>query len=417
VRRAYPKRPGAVEHIQTFDSMYYLLADGAASSTLVVTYSLALSSCQLVPPFVSNEFHDKSSISTRDAVYLLYSASSFVFIYSNLTPSGFVGQVLTSMAATDKDLRNQHIEDAFRSMSLEQGASYRNRSLSPARHKLVHSISADHSPSPKLRDRSLSPSRTQGRAAGDSPSSRTLSPKVMRKLGHRLSVDASTSPLTRPADDSQPYVRKNQSEDASSLSPAQARRGRTAHQIKSMDRSSRSPSVTDSSRTTTAESKQNETIENSKSSKSQGLDKKLKVEFNNLILQAKELEAQQDLRQAINLYQKANDLVPNDQIIKKLRKLHKLVEVDSDDFGFVVDSSAGVSRLDDVFYLSKNVYDSLLPHQREGLAWLWSVHNAKQSGGILGDDMVRPCDCYPRFEFFLSASVDFHYHDVVMCKF
>lgn len=37
--------------------------------------------------------------------------------------------------------------------------------------------------------------------------------------------------------------------------------------------------------------------------------------------------------------------------------------------------------------LSTQIFDYLMPHQREGLEWLWKLHQERDSGGILGDDM------------------------------
>eukprot|EP00042_Codosiga_hollandica_P056423 m.812556 g.812556 ORF g.812556 m.812556 type:complete len:1399 (+) comp59344_c0_seq2:163-4359(+) len=124
------------------------------------------------------------------------------------------------------------------------------------------------------------------------------------------------------------------------------------------------------------------------------IERKAKITFNNLIVEAKECESRSDLKHAITLYQQANDLIPNEKIVRKLRRLNASYqqELDAEEetrpaTQFEVDRSAGVCRLDDTFYLSTSTYDALFPHQREGVAWLWSIHNLPQHGGILGDDM------------------------------
>lgn len=34
-----------------------------------------------------------------------------------------------------------------------------------------------------------------------------------------------------------------------------------------------------------------------------------------------------------------------------------------------------------------DLFEFLLPHQREGVQWMWSLHQMKNGGGVLGDDM------------------------------
>ena len=37
--------------------------------------------------------------------------------------------------------------------------------------------------------------------------------------------------------------------------------------------------------------------------------------------------------------------------------------------------------------LPRRLYDRLFEYQREGVAWLWDLHNRVPHGGVLGDDM------------------------------
>ncbi|KAJ3412875.1 DNA excision repair protein ERCC-6-like [Chytridiales sp. JEL 0842] len=55
---------------------------------------------------------------------------------------------------------------------------------------------------------------------------------------------------------------------------------------------------------------------------------------------------------------------------------------------WTVDEDKGLAFLEGGFCILKSQYDRILPHQREGIAWMWSVHNNKQRvGGLLADDM------------------------------
>jgi SNF2 family DNA or RNA helicase len=48
--------------------------------------------------------------------------------------------------------------------------------------------------------------------------------------------------------------------------------------------------------------------------------------------------------------------------------------------------AAGGSVVEEPYKLPARILNKLYAHQREGLAWLWSLH-CKGTGGILGDDM------------------------------
>ena len=55
--------------------------------------------------------------------------------------------------------------------------------------------------------------------------------------------------------------------------------------------------------------------------------------------------------------------------------------------GFVRDTGMEGVALSGGFTLPAETYDRMFVHQREGVAWLWGLHQ-RQHGGILGDDMV-----------------------------
>jgi SNF2 family DNA or RNA helicase len=48
--------------------------------------------------------------------------------------------------------------------------------------------------------------------------------------------------------------------------------------------------------------------------------------------------------------------------------------------------AAGGSVVEEPYKLPARILNKLYAHQREGLAWLWSLH-CRGTGGILGDDM------------------------------
>ena len=116
--------------------------------------------------------------------------------------------------------------------------------------------------------------------------------------------------------------------------------------------------------------------------------KETKAQFNALVREAKQHEDNEEYGEALVLYQKAAALVPNEQISKKITKLTKRVNAARTVLpdGFVRDDGADVVILDDLFTLPTEMYNRLYPHQREGIQWLWSLHQS-DSGGILGDDM------------------------------
>ncbi len=56
--------------------------------------------------------------------------------------------------------------------------------------------------------------------------------------------------------------------------------------------------------------------------------------------------------------------------------------------GYTHVPSSDHCTLDGRLHVPMATYEHMFPHQREGVAWLWSLHKS-DAGGILGDDMVR----------------------------
>lgn len=123
--------------------------------------------------------------------------------------------------------------------------------------------------------------------------------------------------------------------------------------------------------------------------------KKKKKQFNGCIHQAKAQEEAGDFEAALKSYKTALALMPDhpklpNKIIKLVEKKDYLKSLENVGGGWQEDSDGGRVMLDahrsERFEMTKAIFDKLYPHQREGVAWMWSLFK-KNSGGILGDDM------------------------------
>jgi SNF2 family DNA or RNA helicase len=129
------------------------------------------------------------------------------------------------------------------------------------------------------------------------------------------------------------------------------------------------------------------------------------VEYNSLVKQAREFEGAGDISEAVKYYELAQEINDTDiKLSKKISKLRTLLVVRRQSMlqqqiiesteenpvqeGWEYDSEReNVVLLDHPeFSLSEKAYQTLLPYQREGVAWLCDLHMRAQ-GGILGDDM------------------------------
>lgn len=113
-----------------------------------------------------------------------------------------------------------------------------------------------------------------------------------------------------------------------------------------------------------------------------------KARFNRYVKRARLKEQDCLYQEAIALYRKALDIHESQKVLEKVASVQALRD-DRVDLGngFLRDDNAECCVLDDRFFLPTETYDSLYPHQREGVRWLYSLY-ADESGGILGDDMV-----------------------------
>jgi hypothetical protein len=133
--------------------------------------------------------------------------------------------------------------------------------------------------------------------------------------------------------------------------------------------------------------------------------KRNKVEYNSLIKQAQESETSGYFIEALKYYEKAQEIFDeNEKLRKKISKLRthlavkrqsilQQITIEMEEDQFVQDGWERDIRNDSYilkdhreFSLTTFSYETLLPYQREGVAWLCGLHFRAQ-GGILGDDM------------------------------
>ncbi|KAI2664801.1 DNA excision repair protein ERCC-6-like [Labeo rohita] len=92
-----------------------------------------------------------------------------------------------------------------------------------------------------------------------------------------------------------------------------------------------------------------------------------------------------DLHRALELFQLAYQLQPSDKQKKRIQAIQDLIKRDEEedeeeDEEFVNVNNSGLM-------LYKGLYDKLYDHQKEGVAFLYSLHRDGRKGGILADDM------------------------------
>ncbi|XP_016137348.1 DNA excision repair protein ERCC-6-like [Sinocyclocheilus grahami] len=100
--------------------------------------------------------------------------------------------------------------------------------------------------------------------------------------------------------------------------------------------------------------------------------------------EGKEAAMRGDLPHALELFQLAYQLQPSDKLKKRIQTIQGLIqrdeEEDEEENEFVDVNNSGLK-------LYKWLYDKLYDHQREGVAFLYSLHRDGRKGGILADDM------------------------------
>ncbi|KAK7164343.1 hypothetical protein R3I94_002904 [Phoxinus phoxinus] len=100
--------------------------------------------------------------------------------------------------------------------------------------------------------------------------------------------------------------------------------------------------------------------------------------------EGKEAAMRGELPRALELFQLAYQLQPSDKLKKRVQAIQDLIqrdeEEDEEEEEFVDVNDSGLK-------LYKGLYDKLYDHQKEGVAFLYSLHRDGRKGGILADDM------------------------------
>ncbi|XP_006896070.1 PREDICTED: DNA excision repair protein ERCC-6-like [Elephantulus edwardii] len=100
------------------------------------------------------------------------------------------------------------------------------------------------------------------------------------------------------------------------------------------------------------------------------------------VKEAKEAVKNGDLDEAFKLFNLAKDIFPNKKVMSRIKKiqeaLEELAEHGDDEFTDVC--SCGL-------LLYRELHDQLFEHQKEGVAFLYSLYREGRRGGILADDM------------------------------
>ncbi|KAM9180858.1 LOW QUALITY PROTEIN: DNA excision repair protein ERCC-6-like [Dugong dugon] len=100
------------------------------------------------------------------------------------------------------------------------------------------------------------------------------------------------------------------------------------------------------------------------------------------VKQAKEATKNGDLEEALKLFNLAKDIFPNAKVLSRIRKiqeaLEELAEHGDDEFTDVCNCG---------LLLYRELHNQLFEHQKEGVAFLYSLYRDGRKGGILADDM------------------------------
>ncbi|XP_036267307.1 DNA excision repair protein ERCC-6-like [Pipistrellus kuhlii] len=99
------------------------------------------------------------------------------------------------------------------------------------------------------------------------------------------------------------------------------------------------------------------------------------------VKEAKEATKNGDLEEALKLFNLAKDIFPNEKVMSRIQKLQEALEelADGDDeFTDVCNSG---------LLLYRELHNQLFEHQKEGVAFLYSLYRDGRKGGILADDM------------------------------
>ncbi|XP_074159190.1 LOW QUALITY PROTEIN: DNA excision repair protein ERCC-6-like [Sminthopsis crassicaudata] len=104
--------------------------------------------------------------------------------------------------------------------------------------------------------------------------------------------------------------------------------------------------------------------------------------YQKYIKEAKEAAKNGNLKEALKLFLLSKRFFPNDKVLSQIQKLQEALEelsIEGDD-EFVDVCNSGLM-------LYRELHDRLFEHQKEGVAFLYSLYKERKKGGILADDM------------------------------
>lgn len=100
------------------------------------------------------------------------------------------------------------------------------------------------------------------------------------------------------------------------------------------------------------------------------------------VKEAKEATKNGNLEEALKLFNLAKDIFPSAKVMSRIKKiqaaLEELADNGNDEFTYVCNSD---------LLLYRELYNQLFEHQKEGVAFLYSLYRDGRKGGILADDM------------------------------
>ncbi|XP_060105498.1 DNA excision repair protein ERCC-6-like [Heteronotia binoei] len=105
--------------------------------------------------------------------------------------------------------------------------------------------------------------------------------------------------------------------------------------------------------------------------------------YRRCVSQAKQEARNGNLEESIRLFREAHEIHPSEKLMVKVQKLEEALAslaLNQEDDGFVNVCQSGLM-------LYGEMHDKLFDHQREGIAFLYSLYRDSRKGGILADDM------------------------------
>ncbi|XP_062566324.1 DNA excision repair protein ERCC-6-like [Saccostrea cucullata] len=108
--------------------------------------------------------------------------------------------------------------------------------------------------------------------------------------------------------------------------------------------------------------------------------------YNDLVVKAKKLATEGKISEALEYNKKALAICFSDKLEKRIQKMESYLASNEDEEEEEMGESGGMVHMGNNFYLYKDLVKNLYAHQKQGVMWMWGLHQ-KRKGGILGDDM------------------------------